>query len=214
MKKRFPLAIACLLLMQYNSLAQSQDVPKFEIAGEFTTLERETFSGQKTEPGVGVRFTYNINANFALEGAGYLFPDRCSFCTNNGRMSEVVGGVKAGKRFERWGIFAKVRPGVVSFSQGNSTLLSLTPGGAMPFQLEVSRSTNFATDLGGVVEFYPSRKIVTRFDVGDTLIHFKSRTVNFVQVNPFTGQVTLFPFLMPARTTHNFQFTAGVGFRF
>ncbi|HKR21636.1 MAG TPA: hypothetical protein VJS17_03535 [Pyrinomonadaceae bacterium] len=215
MKKIFyPVAIACLLLMQCNALAQSQDVPKFEIGGEFITLEREGLGGQKTEPGVGARFTYNINANFALEAAGYIFPDRCFLCTNNGRMSQVVAGAKVGKRFDKWGIFAKARPGIVSFSEGHATVVTLTPGNPFPVQLQVERSTHFATELGGVVEFYPSRKIVTRFDVGDTLIHFKSRTATFVQTNPFTGEISLLPFVQPARTTHNFQFTAGVGFRF
>lgn len=214
-RRFFTLTITCLLLMQCNALAQSQDVPKYEIGGEFITLERESlFGGQKTEPGVGVRFTYNINANIAIEAAGYLFPDRCFNCTQNGRMSEVVAGVKAGKRFEKWGIFAKARPGVVSFSQGEANIVAFTPGGVVPVQIDVQRSTSFATDFGGVLEFYPSRKIVTRFDVGDTLIHFKSRTINFLQVNPLTNEVTLVPFLQPARTTHNFQFSAGVGFRF
>ena len=215
MKKSFyPLAITCLLLIQYSALAQSQDVPKFEIAAEFITLEREALGGQKTEPGVGARFTYNLNANFALEAAGYIFPDRCALCTNNGRMSQVVAGAKVGKRFDKWGIFAKARPGIVSFSQGHANVVSLNPGNPFPVQLQVERSTHFVTELGGVVEFYPSRKIVTRFDVGDTLIHFRSRTTTFVQTNPFTGETTLFPFVQPARTTHNFQFTAGVGFRF
>ena len=32
-------------------------------------------------------------------------------------------------------------------------------------------------DIGGVVEFYPSRRIVTRFDAGDTIVHVKRQTV-------------------------------------
>ena len=31
--------------------------------------------------------------------------------------------------------------------------------------------TKFAVDLGGVLEVYPSNRIVTRFEAGDTLIH-------------------------------------------
>ncbi|HEX5965010.1 MAG TPA: hypothetical protein VFY51_03735, partial [Pyrinomonadaceae bacterium] len=71
-----------------------------------------------------------------------------------------------------------------------------------------------ATDLGGVLEFYPSPRIVTRFDVGDTIIHFRRRTINGVAFDPVTQQFTLFPFTRPARTSHNFQFIASVGWRF
>ena len=213
-RKSMQLAIVCLLLFQSGVLAQSTDVPKYEIAAEFTSLERETFGGQKTEPGVGARFTYNLNETFAFEAAGYLFPDRCFQCANGGRMHQIMAGVKVGKRFEKWGIFAKARPGVVSFSQGEINLLRLTPGGIMPVEVDVNRVTTFAVDFGGVLEFYPTRKIVTRFDVGDTMIHFRRRTASFLGVNPVTLEPLLFFFPQPARTTHNFQFIASVGFRF
>jgi hypothetical protein len=210
----FLLAISFLLVMQSNALAQSQDLPKFEIAGEFTTLEREGFGERRTDPGVGGRFTFNFNRSLAFETAGYFFPRQCNICRNGGNMSEVLAGVKVGKRFENWGIFAKARPGVVSFSRGEFNPVPVATGGPFPFEVEINRITSFATDLGGVLEFYPSPRIVTRFDVGDTIIHFRQRTVNGVAFNPVTQEVTFFPFLRPARTTHNFQFIASVGFRF
>jgi hypothetical protein len=212
-RRFFLLAIAFLLLVQSDSLAQSQDVPKFEIGGEFTTLERGFFSRQ-TDPGVGARFTFNFNRALAFEAAGYIFPKDCQSCFNGGRMSQVVAGAKIGKRFEHWGIFAKARPGVVSFSRGEFNPVAISPTATFPVQFEVNRITSFATDLGGVLEFYPSRRIVTRFDVGDTIIHFGQRTVNGVSFDPTTQQFFLVPFVRPARTTHNFQFIAGVGFRF
>ena len=101
--------IAVILLIQSPSLAQSQELPKFEVAGEFTTLEREAFSQRRTEPGFGARFTYNLNQMFSLEAAGYLFPKKCSECRNTGNVAEGLAGVKVGKRFEKWGIFAKAR---------------------------------------------------------------------------------------------------------
>ncbi len=212
-RRSMQLAIVCLLFFQSGVLAQSQDVPKYEIAAEFTTLERDSFGAKKAEPGVGVRFTYNLNEMFAFEAAGYLFPDRCSGC--GGRMHQVVGGVKVGKRFEKWGFFAKARPGVVGFSQGEFHVVGITPAGPFPFEVEVNRTNNFAVDFGGVVEYYPSRRIVTRFDVGDTMIHFRRRTNSLVLgFDPVTGAPQPSFFTRPARTTHNFQFIAGVGFRF
>jgi hypothetical protein len=213
MNRRFVLlALSFLLVAHASVLAQSPDLPKFEIAGEFSTLEREGFVEWRTEAGVGARFTFNLNRSLAFETAGYLFPRHCDSCRNAGNMSQVVAGVKVGKRFENWGIFAKARPGLVSFSRGEFNPIFVAPPGLI--QVETNRITSFASDLGGVLEFYPSPRIVTRFDVGDTIIHFKRRTVNGVAFNPVTGEFTVFPFTRPARTSHNFQFIAGVGFRF
>ena len=67
------LIVAVIFLMQSQALAQSDELPKFEVAAEFTTLEREAFSQRRTEPGFGGRFTYNLNSVFSLEGAATSF---------------------------------------------------------------------------------------------------------------------------------------------
>ena len=214
MNRRIPMfAIAFVLLTHSISLAQSQDLPKFEIGGEFSSLARESFE-TRMEPGVGARFTFNLNRSVAFETAGYFYPQKCFSCRNGGNMSQFVAGVKVGKRFEKWGIFGKARPGVVSFSRGEFDVGPAAPGSSFPFDVEINRTNSFAADLGGVVEFYPTKKIVTRFDAGDTIIHFGRRTINGVAFDSITQQVTFIPITQPARTTHNFQFTAGVGFRF
>ena len=213
MNRRFVLlAVSCLFVTQATVAGQTQDLPKFEVAAEFSTLERDGFGSQQTEPGVGARLTFNLNRSLAFETAGYFFPRRCDICRNAGNMSQVVAGVKVGKRFENWGIFAKARPGVVSFSRGEFFPIFIGPPAVI--DVETNRITSFATDFGGVLEFYPSPRIVTRFDVGDTIIHFKRRTINAFNFNPITQEVTVIPFTLPARTTHNFQFIASVGFRF
>ena len=214
MNRRFPiLAIAFLLVTHSNSLAQSQDLPKFEVGGEFSSLSRESFE-TRMEPGVGARFTFNLNRSVAFETAGYFYPDKCFSCRNGGNMSQFVAGVKIGKRFEKWGIFGKARPGLVSFSRGEFNVIPAANGSSLPFDVQTNRTNSFAADLGGVVEFYPSKRIVARFDAGDTIIHFGSRTINGVAFNPITQTVIFIPITQPARTTNNFQFTAGVGWRF
>ena len=211
---RLIVSLIGLLLPASHALSQSQEPPKFEVAAEFTTLERGGFYGKRTEPGFGGRFTLNLNRVVSLETAGYFFPKNCFECDNNGRVTEVLGGVKVGKRFENWGIFAKARPGVISFSKGDTDILAVPPSPAFPFTFQVNRLNTFAADIGGVIEFYPSKRIVTRFDAGDTLIHFNSRTRHFVTFDSATSTFGLMPFNVPARTTHNFQFMASVGFRF
>jgi len=208
----FLIALGVILLLHSMVRPQSEELPKFEVAGEFTTLERGDFSGRRTDPGFGGRFTYNLNKIFSLEGAGYFFPKGCFDCRQNGRVTEVLGGVKVGKRFDSWGIFAKARPGVISFSQGD---FEVVPQGAgLPFLIKTNNLNGFAADIGGVVEFYPSKRIVTRFDAGDTIVHIPGRTRNFFQFDPVTGGTKLVPFHIPGRTTHNFQFMTSIGFRF
>src|SRR5688572_17763156 len=127
-------------------------------------------------------------------------------------MSQVVAGVKVVKRFEKWGILAKARPGVVSFSRGEFTPIFFAPLNRV--EVEMNLITSFATNFNGVLKIYPSPRIVTRIDVGDTTIHFKRRTIKAYLFDPITQEVRLFPIPIPARTTHNFQFIASVGFRF
>jgi hypothetical protein len=197
--------------------AQPKDLPKFEVGGDFSTI---TFSPGHTELGLGGRLTYNLNKHVALEGAGFFFPRNCPICirSNQGRTTEGLFGVKIGKRFEKWGIFGKVRPGVISFSQGKldffPTGIPPTGLGAFPFDFRFRRLTTFAADVGGVVEFYPSKRIVTRLDFGDTIIHYARRTSNFPAFNSTTGTYFLSPSTIPAQTRGSVQFTVGVGWRF
>ena len=216
MNRNLLLSLIALLLMQSPALSQSQppELPKFEVAGEFTTLERENFGSRKTEPGFGGRFTYNLNEVFSLETAAYLLPKECDFCEHGGRVTELFGGVKIGKRFEKWGIFGKARPGLVSFSKGELDIVSVPAAPSFMVDFETHRTTHFATDLGGVVEFYVSKRIVTRFDAGDTIIHFGPRPVQVITFDPVTSTFGLMPFTLPSRTTHNIQFMTSVGFRF
>src|SRR6185295_17157035 len=175
------IVVVVIFLIQSSSLAQSQELPKFEVAAEFTTLEREAFQQRRTEPGFGGRFTYNLNEVVSLEAAGYYFPKSCLQCRNAGTITEVLGGVKVGKRFEKWGVFAKARPGVMTFSQGTfDTHPPSVNVPVIPIVFELKRLTTFAMDVGGVVEIYPSKRIVTRFDIGDTIMHFKRRNLNTV----------------------------------
>jgi hypothetical protein len=55
--------------------------------------------------------------------------------------------------------------------------------------------------------------LVTRFDLGDTIIRYGSSTFNGLSTDA-SGTITIFPIPINAETSHNFQFTAGVGFRF
>lgn len=225
MKMRKLLAIVitllCLSFALLETKAQSDELLKVELGVHFTSITKPEFNGSTTDPGFGGRFTFNFNRSVALEAVGNFFPRNCGFCGNGpgigdnaGNITQGLVGVKAGKRFQKWGIFGKARPGFVSFSEGDSKYVATGTGGSFPFEFQRKRLTNFAVDVGGVIEFYPSKRLVTRLEAGDTLIHYSSRQSSFLFFDPTTGIPVLFPFTTRSETRHNFQFVAGVGWRF
>ncbi|HEX8845175.1 MAG TPA: outer membrane beta-barrel protein [Pyrinomonadaceae bacterium] len=212
------LSVAILLLLACNAgaLAQSGETKRYEVGAQFSSLSIDKGFETRTEPGFGGRFTFNLTDNIALEAQGDLFPrsERSNAFRNGGRAVEGLFGVKIGKRFEKFGLFAKARPGFISFSQGAVDFIPT--GGTNPFtafDVRVRRLTHFAADIGGVLEFYPTRRIFTRIDAGDTIIRYGKTTINSFSLTP-GGTFTPFPITFPSDTTHNFQFSAGVGFRF
>ena len=195
------------------AIAQEHDAPKVEVGVQFSSLtlfSPTDFGGDQTEPGFGGRITYNLNDHFALEAEGNFYPRKSFYSdVSGGRTVQGQFGVKAGKRFERFGVFGKVRPGFVSFSE--ATRYELEPrNGFTLIRFSNERRTHFSTDVGGVLEFYPSRRIVTRFDAGDTIIRYGEHEVIDFPAPTFAPALVK----APAQTKHNFQFTAGVGFRF
>jgi hypothetical protein len=215
------IGLLCLPLCTPEAKAQSDDVSKFELGVHFTSITKPDNDNAATQAGFGGRFTFNFNRSVALEAVGNFFPNSCRFCgngpvagDNSGTSAQGLFGVKAGRRFEKWGIFAKARTGVVSFSEGDSRYVQTGGGGAFPFEFQQKRLNNLAFDLGGVLEFYPSKRLVTRFEAGDTLIHYGARQTSFLSFDPTIGALFLVPFTTRPDTRHNFQFTAGVGWRF
>lgn len=224
MKKTERLSTMLLILampfFSGEARAQSEDAPKLEIGAQFSSLSLNAPDSFQTEtqPGFGARVIYNFTDFFAVEAEGNFHPRRGGqTLTTGGHVTQGQFGVKAGKRFEKFGVFGKARPGFVSFSGVFTFAGALTqnfPGGSaiIPF-FEPRAKTHFSTDVGGVVEFYPSRRVVTRFDFGDTIIRYDRYQV---PVHFFPTPLTQSFMLIerPGQTKHNFQFTAGVGWRF
>jgi hypothetical protein len=191
-----------------SSAAQSSgdDDRRFQLGFHFTNIVdvKNILGNEKTRnrPGFGVRFGYD----FARFGGGKYVAtaeSEINYSPKNHRSSRLVNpttfdgrtdgrvlqglfGVKVGRKFDKVGIFGKARTGFVQYTNGKANADS---------------ATNFAADLGGVLEFYPTKRFITRFDFGD----------NIVRVG---GQRFSNTLILPARTQHNFQFSAGFGIRF
>jgi hypothetical protein len=215
----------CVFLTHKNVGAQSE-TPRYEVGAQFSSLSVNPHSPicfdvcivgsdrKYTEPGGGLRFTYNITDNIGLEAEGNLFPREHRDSTLfglAGRMAQAQFGAKVGKRFKRVGVFGKVRPGFVSFSKV-SYLVSTSTITFLGREFEVGqfgerKEKFFSTDLGGVVELYPSRRLITRVDLGDTIIRYGEIVVPGFSLSGAIRRI-------PPETRHNFQLSAGIGFRF
>ena len=112
-----------------------------------------------------------------------------------GRQTQLFAGVRGGIRAGGLCVYARVRPGLIHFSE---RFLAPEIGCVAIFPTPEAcliDSTNFALDLGGTVEFLPTSRTIIRIDAGDTLIRF-----NRGELDP--------------AWRHNFQFSAGGGVRF
>ncbi|HWS90906.1 MAG TPA: outer membrane beta-barrel protein [Pyrinomonadaceae bacterium] len=204
-----------LLLPGRSASAQEQETPKLEVGVQYSSLSINLpgffRGGTETAVGVGGRVTYNFNDYFAVEAEGNLSPSNIpSDYVTGGASQQVQAGVKVGRRWRRFGLFAKARPGLVSFGE-TLTPTEATFGGDTFVQFRRERKTHFSMDVGGVLEFYPSKRTLVRFDAGDTIIRYGEHQEGFTFASPVGAPLI---FTAPSETRHNFQFTAGVGFRF
>lgn len=213
------ITILNIVFFLFLALSQAQpaiDEHPFEIGGQITTMNLQslearatTFAGNtftfdmfgKNVSGFGGRFGYNINKNISIEAEGNFFPQDLFGSDEGGQKAQFFAGVKAGARNERVGVFAKARPGVMRFKE-LSSFNNCNIGFAV--NCRSNGQTNFAFDVGGVVEFYPTARTIIRVDAGDTIIRYRGNNSG-----SFANTVVIQP-----ATKHNFQVSIGFGYRF
>jgi hypothetical protein len=207
MNTRLPIVIVLASLAAAGSaFAQPADAPRFEVGAQVSALQLSAVDA--THAGIGGRFAVNLTPWAAIEAEANYFPtDNISIASSNRQLSdltveyhrrraEAFFGPKIGQRFQRFGVFGKVRPGFAHLS--NQGTLCLGVDCARVNLINPTYRTSFAVDLGGIVEFYPTSRFVARLDLGDTVIRERSTAP------PFGGR----------ETSHNFTSRIGFGVRF
>ena len=212
---------------QTNNRSDESELKRFEIGGQITALRRrdasvvnEVFSlngfGSRdyrsaiiNEFGGGGRFTFNLTKNIAVETEVNFFRNiereppvlgvGVRVDEPGGRKFQAVAGPKIGIRREKFGVFAKVRPGFIHFERYNVISQIGPPGNDFFVISSKKKAAFFNTDIGAVFEYYPTRRTVFRVDVGDTIIYYNSQKPKD---------------LNPSLTKHNLQTSVGFGFRF
>ncbi|HYE14353.1 MAG TPA: hypothetical protein VD968_07935 [Pyrinomonadaceae bacterium] len=197
-------AAALFAFASHAVLAQQQSDDEFiieerrmEIGGLFTAVNLEGF--EETSKGVGARFAYNINRNFAVDAEASVMPSGRFGNRAFGDRAQGFVGLKAGARNSRVGLFAKARPGVMFIGEVTSGFDCDRTGFG---QVCRPQHSQFALDLGGVLEFYPTPGTIIRFDAGDTLVRLRTASGFFGGRQSSTD------------LTHNFQASIGFGYRF
>ncbi|MER3632939.1 MAG: hypothetical protein C4325_12950 [Blastocatellia bacterium] len=197
---------------------QGGDIEPSDIIFRRAGFEDRVTSDNRYESGFGVRFSFNINRNLALESELNFTPSTRTFAevirggsiptrrSLGGEKTQFLAGVKCGHRGKRFGVFGKVRPGFIRFNAVPSIdfqWVVQSPGGGQPKDILIGVSekpaTFFNVDFGGVFEYYPTKKTVIRFDTGDTIIRFHGQNPKAIN---------------PSFTRHNLQMKLGFAFCF
>jgi hypothetical protein len=151
------------------------------------------------DKGFGGRLTYNFNRWLAMDNVvNYFYTNpHEGDAQRGGRMLQGAFGPKAGLRTQRYGIFVKARPGFLSYGGVQDNYFPPFPA---------TRLTHFAVDFGAVLEYYPSRRTILRFDLGQTAVFYGSAAVVAPNKPPFQGN-----FVDPGFRDSGMQFATGVG---
>jgi hypothetical protein len=189
------------ILFSGLTLSAQDKPPKFEVGAQYSYLGSDgpSFGKWSYNSSLGGRVVYNPLRWLSLEAEMNFFVEEPSGRNvfQGGRAFQGQFGPKFGIRKGRFGIFGKVRPGFFSFGDALLDIRALGP----PVQLETGRLTVPALDSGGVLEIYPSRRWTFRFDLGNTSLFYRERSMTL------GGSV-------PGQTRNSFQFSSGVLFRF
>lgn len=151
------------------------------------------------QPGIGgvfsARLYKTLGLDFGISTTPTIPISSTSFA--GGRLTEGFFGTRAGLVIGRLGVYAKARPGFVSF--GEAILhTGPTPGSGFQF----GRLTEPAFDIGGIALVRVSTHFSVRYEMSDTIISYGSRTI----------QPSFPP--VPSRVVNCLQFGTGLVARF
>ena len=183
-RAKWALPAAALLLSLDAAIAAAQSPPtRFEAGGGASILRLSR--SDATTVGIHGRLTVDLTTWLSAEAEASFYPDddivvRAEVPTvdlalgHHRRRTDGFFGVKVGGRRGRYGVFGRVRPGFTRLTDEGVTCMGVDCARILlPARLDEYR-TEFALDVGGGLEFFPSRRTVARIDLGDTIIRHRS----------------------------------------
>lgn len=204
--RKTALLSAAVFFVAVSFAHAQEDFPRLEFGTHFTILNMPAV--HEMPGGFGGRAGYNFLPWMGIDGEFNYFPVRdktqCvqlrggsmtgSPCASNdsGHFGEMqmFTGIKSGIRSDRFGIFGKIRPGFIHFSDRQHMEYYNNPS-----------LWRFALDVGCVMEIYLNRFAAIRIDLGETLVDFGG----WKSIEGYPSQETI---------NHGFQGGAGIMFQF
>jgi hypothetical protein len=197
------LVTGVLLTLPCLAAAQTPE-PRLETGVFLTFVRLEEIGSTDHEVGtstvgLGGRIGWRIFRHLDVDGELVVHP-RAGV---TGYRIQGFVGAKAGVRLGRVGLYAKVRPGFLYFEKDPFGVAA--PGSSFLNPLWAD-ALEPALDLGGTIEYDTPRGLVVRFDIGDTIVRYGTRTVFSSPVLP--------PRQAGGFITRNRQWSLGMGKRF
>src|ERR1044071_2354756 len=166
-------SVLIIFIVQTNAIGQTE-LPRFEFGGHFTFMSKFDAADQragelveapneftrKLNLGIGTRATLNLTRHISLETEWNALPQENAY---SGTKSQWFYGLKVGIHKEKFGLFAKARPGYMYLSKDYCDDYPLFEDN---YRCLGTYRKNPAFDIGGVLELYSERRIVVRIDIG------------------------------------------------
>jgi hypothetical protein len=124
------------------------------------------------QPAVGVVASIRLNEKVDVDGSVEITPSKPITSTSfaGGRLTHACLGIKAGYSKGRIGFYGKARPGLLSFGDAITHLSS----SGIP---QLGRLTEPMIDVGAILTVRISRRFSVRYEAGDAIVRYRSRTV-------------------------------------
>ncbi|HEV3375500.1 MAG TPA: hypothetical protein VG051_07325 [Candidatus Acidoferrum sp.] len=199
--RRFlPLVLFCSILIAPAVRAQ-QEYARFEISGQYSLIRLLDAAGNaQSHSGFGGRLDVNLMRRFALESQLDFFPGHTSpfLQQEGGHALQAVFGVR-GKviQTKHFAVFGLLRPGFIHFEKVPIFSANL------PLTFTIRSATYFLVNLGGGIEFYPTPRWITRFEISG----------NPYAIRNFTAPAASGFVTRPGEITDHFGISVGVGYR-
>ena len=208
----FLLTIALVFACAIQHAVAQSTARRIELSGQASLLRLSDFD--TTQGGIGGRVTLDVTNWLAADAEFQFFPSDnivlpiggvgptalpLALVAHYRRRTDGFVGVKVGTRASKFGVYAKVRPGFTYLFDRGTECLGVECARILMLLARDEYKPEFALDLGGGVEFYPTARTVARVEFGDTMIRHRSFAP---------------PCWADRCTSHNFSTRIGGGVRF
>jgi hypothetical protein len=195
-----PLVFLSSLLIVPAARAQ-EEYSRLEIGAQFSLIRLLDASGDaQTHTGFGARLGLNLTRRLALESQFDFFPGHASpfLQQQGGHALQAVFGIR-GKviQSKHFAVYGLLRPGFIRFEK--VAIFSAT----LPLTFTTRPATYFLVNLGGGIEFYPTPRLITRFEISG----------NPYAIRNFTAPAASGFVTRPGEITDHFGISVGVGYR-